>query len=52
MAEERDLWGFRADDVNLVLSPMHHSAPLRFAMGTLLAGGRVVVPGAVRPGRS
>ena len=34
-----------ADDVNLVLSPLHHSAPLRFAMGTRLAGGRVVVPG-------
>jgi long-chain acyl-CoA synthetase len=43
--EERDLWGFSPDDVNLVLSPLHHSAPLRFATGTLLAGGRVVVPG-------
>lgn len=42
VAEERDLWGFRADDVNLVLSPLYHSAPLRFAMGTLLAGGRLV----------
>ena len=49
VAEERDLWGFRADDVNLVLSPMHHSAPLRFAIGTLLAGGRVVVPGQFDP---
>lgn len=47
--EERDLWGFAADDVNLVLSPLHHSAPLRFAMGTLLAGGRVVVPGPFDP---
>jgi long-chain acyl-CoA synthetase len=45
VAEERDLWGFRADDVHLVLSPLHHSAPLRFAGGTVLAGGRVVVPG-------
>ena len=43
--EERELWGFEADDVNLVLSPLYHSAPLRFAMGTLLAGGSVVVPG-------
>jgi long-chain acyl-CoA synthetase len=42
LREERDLWGFTGDDVNLVLSPLHHSAPLRFAMGTLLAGGRVV----------
>ena len=49
LAEERELWGFAADDVNLVLSPIHHSAPLRFAMGTLLAGGRVVVRA---PGRS
>lgn len=49
--EERDLWGFEEDDVNLVLSPLHHSAPLRFAMGTLLAGGRVVVPGARSPER-
>ncbi len=46
--EERHLWGFAADDVNLVLSPLHHSAPLRFASGTLLAGGRVVV--ADKPG--
>ena len=37
--------------MNLVLSPMHHSAPLRFAIGTLLAGGRVVVPGPFDPGR-
>ncbi|GAA4805567.1 acyl-CoA synthetase [Nocardioides caeni] len=48
-AEERDLWGFDAGDVNLVLSPLHHSAPLRFAMGTLLAGGRIVVPGPFDP---
>ena len=46
LAEERELWGFCPEDVNLVLSPLHHSAPLRFAVGTLLAGGRVVVPGA------
>jgi long-chain acyl-CoA synthetase len=49
VAEERDLWGFADDDVNLVLSPLHHSAPLRFAVGTLLAGGRVVVPGRFDP---
>lgn len=47
--EERQLWGFCADDVNLVLSPLHHSAPLRFATGTRLAGGRVVVPGPFDP---
>ena len=49
MAEERDLWAFEASDVNLVLSPLHHSAPLRFAMGTLLAGGRIEVPGKFDP---
>jgi long-chain acyl-CoA synthetase len=43
--EEQDLWGFAATDRHLVLSPLYHSAPLRFAMGTLLAGGDVVVPG-------
>lgn len=49
LAEERDLWGFSPDDVNLVLSPLYHSAPLRFAIGTLLAGGRIVVPGSFDP---
>ena len=49
VAEERDLWGFVPDDVNLVVSPLHHSAPLRFASGTLLAGGRIVVPGRFDP---
>jgi long-chain acyl-CoA synthetase len=43
--EEREQWGFRADDVHIVASPLHHSAPLRFAGGTLLAGGSVVLPG-------
>lgn len=47
--EERELWGFTADDVHLVLSPLYHSAPLRFAAGTLLAGGRIVVPGPFDP---
>ena len=49
VAEERSLWGFADTDVNLVLSPLYHSAPLRFAMGTALAGGRVVVPGPFDP---
>jgi acyl-CoA synthetase (AMP-forming)/AMP-acid ligase II len=43
--EEADLWGFAADDVHLVCSPLHHSAPLRFAGGTLRAGGDVVLLG-------
>ncbi|HZK35753.1 MAG TPA: AMP-binding protein [Aeromicrobium sp.] len=41
--EEGELWGFAPSDRNLVVSPIYHSAPLRFAMGTLLAGGDVVV---------
>ncbi|WP_343050096.1 AMP-binding protein [Nocardioides ungokensis] len=49
VAEERELWGFTDTDVNLVLSPLHHSAPLRFATGTILAGGRIVVPGPFDP---
>jgi long-chain acyl-CoA synthetase len=42
-AEEADLWGFTADDVHLVCSPLHHSAPIRFGGGTLLAGGSLVI---------
>lgn len=48
-SEERELWGFGPDDVNLVLSPLYHSAPLRFALGTRLAGGRIVIPGPFDP---
>lgn len=43
VAEERELWGFAETDVNLVVSPLYHSAPLRFALGTVLAGGSVAV---------
>ena len=46
LAEEREVWGFAADDVHLVASALYHSAPLRFAAGTLLAGGSVVLTGA------
>lgn len=49
LAEERDLWGFTATDTNVVLSPLYHSAPLRFALGTLLAGGSVTIPGPFDP---
>ncbi|HLM07959.1 MAG TPA: AMP-binding protein [Blastococcus sp.] len=44
-AEEIELWGFGPGDRHLVLSPLHHSAPLRFAIHTLLAGGDVLLPG-------
>ena len=43
LEEEAALWGFAADDVHLVSSLLYHSAPLRFAMYTLLAGGSVTV---------
>ncbi len=49
VAEERELWGFCEDDLNLVVSPLYHSAPLRFAMGTMLAGGKLSVPGPFDP---
>ena len=44
-AEEIELWEFGPRDRHLVLSPLHHSAPLRFAVHTLLAGGEVLLPG-------
>ena len=44
-AEEVDQWDFGPGDRNLVCSPLHHSAPLRFAVTTLLRGGDVVVLG-------
>ncbi|HQZ32887.1 MAG TPA: AMP-binding protein [Ilumatobacteraceae bacterium] len=43
--EERDQWQLAGDDVHVVCSPLQHSAPIRFALGTLLAGGTVVLPG-------
>jgi long-chain acyl-CoA synthetase len=43
LAEEVDAWGFGPHDLNLVVSPLYHSAPLRFAAATLLAGGDVLV---------
>lgn len=49
VAEEAELWGFAHDDRHLVLSPLHHSAPLRFATLTLLAGGTVLLPGPFDP---
>jgi long-chain acyl-CoA synthetase len=44
-AEEAEQWALGSADVHLVVSPLHHSAPLRFALGTLLARGAIVVPG-------
>jgi len=46
LAEEVDLWGFGPSDRHLVCSPLHHSVSIRFAGGTLLSGGSVILPGA------
>jgi len=43
--DEADLWGFDASDTHLVCSPMSHSVSVRFAAGTLLRGGRLLVLG-------
>ena len=40
----RSLWGLEPDEVHLVCSPLSHSAPHRFALRVLEAGGTVVVP--------
>lgn len=39
----RSLWQLRNDEVHLVCSPLAHSAPHRFALRTLEAGGTVVL---------
>lgn len=49
IADETSAWGITSDDVHLVCGPLNHSAPLRFALMTLLAGGSVVVPGKFDP---
>lgn len=38
-----NFWGLRSDDVHLVCSPLAHSAPHRYSMRTLEAGGTVVL---------
>ncbi len=44
-ADEIDPWDLNADDVLLTHGPLAHSAPLRFAIATLIAGGTVLLPG-------
>ena len=39
----RALWQLRNDEIHLVCSPLAHSAPHRFALRTLEAGGTVVL---------
>lgn len=45
----RRQWGIEASDVHLVCSPLSHSAPHRFALRTLEAGGTVVLQGRFDP---
>lgn len=45
LAEEVELWGFGPTDRHLVCSPMYHSVSIRFAGGTLLSGGTVIMAG-------
>ncbi|HJR45834.1 MAG TPA: AMP-binding protein [Actinomycetota bacterium] len=39
----RNYWGLTEDDIHLVCSPLAHSAPHRYAMRTLEAGGTVAI---------
>jgi acyl-CoA synthetase (AMP-forming)/AMP-acid ligase II len=45
----RRLWSITSEDIHLVASPLAHSAPLRFALRTLEAGGTVVLLGKFDP---
>ena len=48
--DEAGLWGFDRADTHLVCSPMYHSVSIRFAAGTLLRGGRLVILPRFDPG--
>jgi long-chain acyl-CoA synthetase len=50
LAEEVAQWGFDGGDRHLVCSPFHHSVSIRFAAGTLLSGGTVLLPGPFQAG--
>ena len=43
--DEIEPWSLSSDDVMLTHGPLAHSAPLRFGIATLLAGGTVLLPG-------
>ena len=49
LGEETAQWGFNAEDRHLVVSGLYHSAPLRFAISTLMNGGDVVVMSRFEP---
>jgi len=41
--DEADQWGFSPGDLHMVCSPMYHTVSIRFAAGTLLRGGSLVI---------
>lgn len=41
--DEADQWGFSPADRHMVCSPMYHTVSIRFAAGTLLRGGSLVI---------
>ena len=43
--DEIEPWSLSSEDVMLTHGPLAHSAPLRFGIATLLAGGSVLLPG-------
>ncbi len=49
--DEQQQWGFCESDLTLVHSPLCHSAPLRFALATIGAGGAVALAGRFDPTR-
>lgn len=49
--DEQAHWDHNDADVTLVHSPICHSAPLRFALATIGAGGAVALPGRFDPTR-
>ena len=49
LGEETTQWGINSEDRHLVVSGLYHSAPLRFAITTLMNGGDVVVMSRFEP---
>ena len=41
--DEASVWHFDAEDLHMVCSPMYHTVSIRFAGGTLLAGGSLAI---------
>jgi len=41
--DEASVWHFDRNDLHMVCSPMYHTVSIRFAAGTLLAGGSLAI---------